>query len=1532
MQQNVTLRARGLYTFPNQLGEVPQGSLEKATNVVIDKDGTITPRRGFKIYGTSLGTDLDTAKQLLIYQDRIIRHWGTTIDVDSDGSGTFEQLFDQNDAPVSVNSPTNGIRIKYQEANGNLYFTSSVGIRKISASSNTNLTANPVTPSGMVRALNGTAALNSEEGWFTEDSTVAYRIVWGDKDNNSNVNLGVPSERIIIANSMQSLLVTDYNTLINNLATIAAVAPLSISGNGVGTTTISGLSSTSNLSIGMTVVDTTIGGNVPANTYIANILSTTSVQVTNTVGTFTGDTINFGQRLSDTNYDSLAISTNSSATTIYNALKFLANGPTNKLDVDLEYQSKQTTSMVYSAYAGFTTVGTSDYFDIYGNLNQVYLRVWFQAGTSIQPDQPLNSTMLQITLVNTDTGSDVATKVKTALTNTGFFTATLNPYTFTVSSANATAGATYTNNGVTYTVVNTIASGTSLVMTGASKPTATGTLTKASGTGDSSITFSTSTAVTTITDAAYGLSNSALAYTSTGSISSLVVVSGINPVFGDIAIPNPPLSPPVTGDLTNIQTYFDLIVSALNSTPGISTYAKQSIGGTFDSSVQSSTIDITFTIPAEVTTANFYQIYRSAIFQSSSATNISDITPDDELQLIVEANPTSGEITAKSITFHDDVPDSFRAGGQYLYTNANSGSGIVQANYPPPLSQDITLFLNNTFYSNTQLKYSTELSLLSGLNLAGRRFSIVQNNTVNNYDFVISQVVAVNVVAGNLYTTSGAADYFTVWSGQNIEGAVVWFNVSGGTATAPSVSSPRVLVQCDITSADTASTVATKVLNALSSDAHFSCSQVNNVVTIANTQYGTSTAPSENVSNADFSISTVISGVGTGTESNPIRVSTANTPSQIIDATARTLVDVVNKNSSEIVYAYYLSSSTDLPGLIQFELRNFSQNNFNIIAGDPTIAAQFNPALTTPNTITAISAANPTVITSVAHGLTTGDSIVIEGTNSTPILSGLYVATVLTVNTFSVPVTVTIPGTSGFFTSIAGAVKADNDAHPNRLFFSKNSEPEAVPLVNFVDVGPRNAAIVRILPLRSSLIILSEAGVYQLSGTDASNFQVQLFDGSTKIAAPDSAAVLNNQIFLFANQGISCISETGVSVISRPIEDQIIPLITPQYTNFKTATFATGYEADRAYLLSTVSGTNDSVATTLYRWNTFTTTWTKWDMSKTCALVDPSQNILYFGASDVNFIEQERKTYTRIDQSDRQFDLSVPVNGVQSNFLFFGSLNGTENGDSFVQTQNLTIAEYNRLLQQLDTDAGLQFKTYYNSYGVTSGTNLRDDLTILATALDSDGGFVSPAFSAAISGYGSSFLDTQNAFNTITALLNSNAGTHVKVYPTSSGTTSFETVVTNTNARTSVITLQWSMPFIAGPIVLYKSITSEVVWSQHHFGDPSIVKQVSESTILFDKVDFTTATAAYASDLAPGFLSIPMTEEGPGIWGGFTWGDGDIWGGEGASYPFRTLVPREKQRCRYISGRFTHSIARENYDIYGISFTYTPVSARGYQR
>lgn len=120
------------------------------------------------------------------------------------------------------------------------------------------------------------------------------------------------------------------------------------------------------------------------------------------------------------------------------------------------------------------------------------------------PAAPIDLTVAQ-TKALLNTAPTVSRAVSTASGTGGFGGATVG-YLFTCSAANATIGATYTNNGNTYTVLATIAGGTQLFCSQAAAPTASGTLTKATGTGDASITFSANQTLATYTTPAGALS------------------------------------------------------------------------------------------------------------------------------------------------------------------------------------------------------------------------------------------------------------------------------------------------------------------------------------------------------------------------------------------------------------------------------------------------------------------------------------------------------------------------------------------------------------------------------------------------------------------------------------------------------------------------------------------------------------------------------------------------------------------------------------------------------------------------------------------------------------------------------------------------------------------------------------------------------------------------------------------------------------------------------------------------------------------
>jgi hypothetical protein len=126
--------------------------------------------------------------------------------------------------------------------------------------------------------------------------------------------------------------------------------------------------------------------------------------------------------------------------------------------------------------------------------------------------------------VNSGTGVPAPSGILTKATGSG--DTTIDFTSFTYLGHNATAGATYTNNGHTFTVVSTIVDGVALVCTGTGVPTTSGTLTLATGTGDSTIAFSsftaniTMSASATATTVGESLNFSAFAVSTTGNLTN----------------------------------------------------------------------------------------------------------------------------------------------------------------------------------------------------------------------------------------------------------------------------------------------------------------------------------------------------------------------------------------------------------------------------------------------------------------------------------------------------------------------------------------------------------------------------------------------------------------------------------------------------------------------------------------------------------------------------------------------------------------------------------------------------------------------------------------------------------------------------------------------------------------------------------------------------------------------------------------------------------------------------------------------------
>lgn len=554
--------------------------------------------------------------------------------------------------------------------------------------------------------------------------------------------------------------------------------------------------------------------------------------------------------------------------------------------------------------------------------------------------------------------------------------------------------------------------------------------------------------------------------------------------------------------------------------------------------------------------------------------------------------------------------------------------------------------------------------------------------------------------------------------------------------------------------------------------------------------------------------------------------------------------------------------------------------------------------------------------------------------------SGIYTVTVTGANTF----TIDIPLLPSFDSSGANPFLVDNSAIfspdfesdnlevQNRIYFSKVSEPEAVPIANYIDVGAKDEEIKRIIALRDNLFVLKDDGIYIVSGTSAPNFSVRLLD-NTRILAHDSAVVLNNQIYCLTEQGITVVTDSGAGVISRGIEDRIDSVINSRF-DYVSNTFGIAYENDRAYLLFLPESDTDTSAVQAYRYNIFERTWSRWEYNATCGLVAERDTRLYLGEGGRSYVAQERKNFDRTDHADREFVIQISADGVNQDEITISNTDNVQAGDVITQTQEVSINYINnRLLSRMDIfDTGITppiGSTMVDSFSVAQGDNMVEKFQAINDhlyGLDPWDG---------VSGVTDKIVTSNTLLNDINTLIDelniTGTITLLKDYKKPE-TVVYEAYIKSVDVITNVITIHAERPFLRGDITVYKHFTQIVEWSPQHFGDPSALKQVREVTMIFDQNNFYDAIAKFGSDVDQALTEVAFQGKGIGYWGDMVWSNPNAyWGGEGNDIPFRTIVPRGKQRCRYITLVFEHSNAREDFRLLGVTGVVRPISSRGYR-
>lgn len=843
-----------------------------------------------------------------------------------------------------------------------------------------------------------------------------------------------------------------------------------------------------------------------------------------------------------------------------------------------------------------------------------------------------------------------------------------------------------------------------------------------------------------------------------------------------------------------------------------------------------------------------------------------------EFRMVFEGSATAPEIAQGYLDYTENLAESLREAGLPLYTNPYSGEGELASNFAPPYAVDLALFQNHLFYANTRLKHIKSMTLQNTLTFTSgiSNFIVSDGIVTNTYVFQGQPEISTIVTQPeSFYNTDVGQTVFDYFLLNSARNERRYF-IYFDTGTSLAVPS----------GSDTVGRIGLR-LDLVTGGTHNDIQVATHLATLIDGL-------------PDFRATNVVSGSPTNI------VTITNSANGVTDATA----DSIIQSTGLIFSTFQQGTGEDLTsGTVLLE-----RAEYNTVEEDVD--------LTVKSLVDVINNDADSIVTA----LYVGDgkfSLIAKTFDDVP----FYTATLDTAIETS------------FFPKLSASLNpSDASKTTNGLYFSKQDQPESVPLLQQLLVGSSDEPILRILPLRESLFIFKTDGIYRLSGYDKDSFTVNLFDSTAILKIPDSAVALRNNIYFFSNQGVCRVYEGGMDELSEPINDKLMPFISSN-ANLANLGFAVGYETDQCYMLGFCLKSTDTSAQVLYRYNYHTNSWVEWQISKTCAVLNKVQDKLYFGSGVASTLEVERKDFSRFDYADREITITLPSGGVSGSIIRPTGASQIETGDVLYQVQGVTIYQFNQLLSMLATDPSYPVNLF-STFTISSGEDISIKILALknylntidtSTFTDTNGNtsyvFTSPT----------GIVNIQLEYFEIIDRLNQSPSFFKTNYVKYERLTPVEATVVSRNTINNDITLEQEYGFLNGDLTLYKAIQSEVEFVPQTTGDPSSLKQFHTAQAMFRNRSFKNCQLAFNSDLSKDFNYVTFRPNSSGIWGQFIWGDGSIWGGEGDSAPLRTYVPATKQRCRFLGVRYKHFGALESYDLYGIALHYNSTSDRAYR-
>ena len=303
------------------------------------------------------------------------------------------------------------------------------------------------------------------------------------------------------------------------------------------------------------------------------------------------------------------------------------------------------------------------------------------------------------------------------------------------------------------------------------------------------------------------------------------------------------------------------------------------------------------------------------------------------------------------------------------------------------------------------------------------------------------------------------------------------------------------------------------------------------------------------------------------------------------------------------------------------------------------------------------------------------------------------------------------------------AVQFDSGAallwQKNYLRYSKAGEADHCSIVNSIAVGPSEAEIIALKPLRDRLYVFTTKGIYVVTGNDPSNFQVYEFDLTFKLLNSAFIVECDDNLIGWFREGIAEITEGGVQIISGPIENIISPAGTSRIglRLIKEVGFAVSYRMRHQVLFFYAKGdqAKEAHCAQWLVWDTRTRAWTTGSF-------DPNKEYTGASGSITGFKWKEGKSFA-----------AVPVNPESEDLIVAWGANSTGNSYMFTEKQNTVNDSQDVNADNTTYDPQAKVTFQFSAPGTSDGfhwqqtlVHMPSDQLILSDALSLDD-YVAPS-------------------------------------------------------------------------------------------------------------------------------------------------------------------------------------------------------------